>query len=171
MSELWLPVPGYEGAYEVSTLGRVRSLKRITDRGRNWPGRMMTPAQMRNGYWTVTLWRDGKQKSALVHRLVLTTFVGPCPEGMEALHKTGNSSDNALSNLRWGTHAENVQDQLAHGTHPHASKEACPAGHPYDEANTYVYPGDRAHRACRVCRKENLRRWHAENPTGKKKAA
>lgn len=163
MDEQWLPIPGYVGSYEVSNLGRVRAPDRITDRGRKWRGRTLTPSPMPRGYRVVTLWRDGKQKSALVHRLVLLAFVGPSPEGMEGLHKNGNPADNALSNLAWGTHSENQLDQVAHGTHPKASKEACPSGHPYDEANTYVYPGG-AHRACRQCRRENGRKWHAANP-------
>ena len=161
--EHWSPIPGYAGAYEASDHGRVRALDRITDRGRKWRGQMLTPASMPRGYQVVTLWRDGKQKTALVHRLVLFAFVGPEPEGMEGLHKNGNPYDNSLGNLAWGTHSENQLDQVMHGTHPNASKDVCPSGHAYDEANTYHYPGS-PHRACRKCRRENLRRWKLENP-------
>lgn len=163
-AEEWRAVPGYEGAYEVSNLGAVRSLDRVTDRGRRWKGRAMTPSPMRNGYLIVTLWKDGKQKSPLVHRLVLAAFVGPAPDGCESLHANGARDDNRLANLSWGTHAQNQADQLAHGTHAHASRTQCPAGHPYDDTNTYVYPGERTHRACRLCRAENLRRWKSRNP-------
>ena len=154
--ENWLPIPGYEGSYEVSDLGRVRSLDRITDRGRNWRGRFMTPSVMPTGYLTVTLWRDGKQRTHLVHRLVLTTFVGPSESEVRHLH--GDPSDNRLSELAWGTHSENQFDQVLHGTHGNASKERCPAGHLYDDENTYVYPG-RAHRGCRACRREHMRNF------------
>lgn len=163
-NEEWRAIPGYEGAYEVSSLGSVRSLDRVTDRGRRWKGRAMTPSPMRNGYLIVTLWKDGRQKSPLVHRLVLTAFVGPPPEGHESLHANGIRGDNRLANLSWGTHAQNQADQLVHGTHAHASRQECPSGHPYDDINTYVYPGERAHRACRLCRAENQRRWKAQNP-------
>ncbi|HEV7195571.1 MAG TPA: NUMOD4 motif-containing HNH endonuclease, partial [Pedococcus sp.] len=141
----------------VSNLGRVRSLDRITDRGRKWRGRIMSPAPMGpSGYLVVTLWRDGKQRTALVHRLVLTAFVGP--SDFEVRHKYGDPADNRLAHLAWGTHSENQFDQVAHGTHANASKDECPAGHAYDEANTYVYPG-RAHRGCRACRRSYARNY------------
>lgn len=158
-SERWLPVSGYEGSYEVSDLGRVRSLDRITDRGRKWRGRVMSPAPMRsNGYLIVSLWRDGSQRTTLVHRLVLSAFVGPAPDGAEGLHGDGDPENNKLTNLSWGTHSENEMDKVRHGTHPHARKTHCPQGHPYDDENTYVYPG-RAHRGCRTCRREYMRNY------------
>lgn len=163
MGEVWKPISGYEGAYEVSSLGRVQSLDRITDRGRRWKGRLMTPSSMPSGYRVVTLWKDGKQKVALVHRLVLFAFVGQPQEGEEVLHIDGSPDNNELSNLRWGSHSENELDKIDHGTHVNASKDFCPSGHPYDSENTYWYPG-KPHRACRKCRRENLRRWKSENP-------
>lgn len=163
MDEHWKPIPGYEGSYEVSDLGRVRSLDRITDRGRKWQGKTMTPSSLRSGYQIVTLWREGKQKTPLVHRLVLFAFVGPAPDGTEALHANGNPADNELLNLSWGTHSENQFDQVSHGTHVNASKESCPSGHPYDADNTYIYPG-RPHRICRRCRNESVKKWKATFP-------
>jgi hypothetical protein len=160
MPETWKPIPGYEGAYEVSDLGRVRSLARVTDRGRRWQGRLLTPCPLQNGYLIVTLWRDGRQRSPLVHRLVLLAFVGEGPEGTEVRHADGSRTNNALSNLSWGTHSENQCDQVEHGTHINASKSHCPSGHPYDAANTYIYPG-RAHRGCRACRREHSRATRA----------
>lgn len=165
--EVWASVPGFEGAYEVSSLGRVRSLDRVTDRGRKWKGKLMSPSTMPRGYQVVTLWRDGKQETALVHRLVLFAFVGDAPAGMEALHGDGDPANNRRSNLSWGTHSENQYDQVAHGTHTKSSKMSCPSGHPYDEKNTYTYPGPRAHRGCRTCRREYMRRWHAEKQKAK----
>lgn len=109
--ERWQPIPGFEGHYDVSDMGRVRSHSRLSQ-GRDLRQHITA------GYHRVSLcaWDLGRQKKAhLVHRLVLTAFVGPCPEGMEALHINGNSSDNRLCNLRWGTRAENVADQVAHG--------------------------------------------------------
>lgn len=162
-SEEWRPIPGYEGTYEASTLGRIRALDRVTDRGRRWKGRIMTPVALRNGYLIVTLWRDGSQRTPLVHRLVLSAFVGEPQEGQEARHANGDRADNRIANLSWGTHSENQYDQVAHGTHHHASLDQCPSGHPYDDENTYVYPG-RPHRGCRACRRENGRKWRAANP-------
>lgn len=95
-----------------------------------------------------------------MHRLVLSAFVGPAPEGMEALHRDGSRANNRIANLAWGTHAQNQRDQLAHGTHAHASKDSCPSGHPYTPENTYNYPG-RPHRGCRTCRRAHMRAYHA----------
>jgi hypothetical protein len=117
MTESWRPIPGYEGAYEASDLGNIRSLNRITDRGRRWRGKVMTPTAMQNGYLIVTLWRDGKQRTRLVHRLVLMAFEGAPPHGTEGLHADADRANNALTNLSWGSHSENQYDQVRHGTH------------------------------------------------------
>lgn len=68
------------------------------------------------GYPIVTFWRRGKGFTRNVHRLVLETFVGPCPKGCETRHLNGNRTDNRLTNLRWGTRKENVADAIRHGT-------------------------------------------------------
>lgn len=105
----WLPVVGFDGAYEVSDLGQVRSVK---------TGRLLKPARINSlGHLQVKLYRDGKQHGRLVHRLVLEAFKGPCPPGMEARHvQTNDTSDNRLGNLAWGTYTENELDKRAHGT-------------------------------------------------------
>lgn len=153
--EKWRAVPGYHG-YEVSSLGNVRSLNRVTGRGRRWRGKTMTPNAMKNGYMLVSLWRQGHRSSVLVHRLVLQAFIGPAASNQEARHGNGVRRDNRLSNLSWGSHSDNQLDQVLHGTHDRASRTHCPAGHPYDAANTYVYPNGR-HRGCRSCRTEHAR--------------
>lgn len=170
MSETWLPIPGYEGHYEASDYGRIRALDRITDTGRRWSGRMLTPSSMPTGYKVVTLWRHRKQRTQLVHRLVLLAFVGQAPEGTEALHKDGDHANNRLTNLQWGTHSQNQFDQVKHGKHPHASKNHCPVGHPYDDENTYVYPG-KPHRGCRTCRREYQREYQRQLRAKNRKAA
>lgn len=77
-----------------------------------------------NGYYSVALWKNNKERRAYVHHLVLEAFVGSRPHGMEALHADGNRKNNCLSNLRWGTRAENVGDMMAHGTATIGSKNA-----------------------------------------------
>jgi hypothetical protein len=70
-------------------------------------------------YWHVTLHRDGKRSSQAVHRLVLTAFAGPCPEGQQSRHGPGGSLDNRWpENLCYGTPVENAADQLRDGTRP-----------------------------------------------------
>ena len=118
MQELWLPVVGYEGLYEVSDQGRVRSLERtakVKGGHRTVPPRTLALAR-RGGYRMATLSRDGKQSCASVHRLVAAAFLGPCPLGMIVLHGELGSANNSLANLRYGTQAENMADKYRDGT-------------------------------------------------------
>lgn len=122
MSECWRAVSGYEGSYEVSDLGSVRSLDRAVThrnkRGTVWQthrkGRAMSlcetgPPDSR--HLAVVLYKDGKGKMVRASRLVLTTFVGPCPQGLECCHADDNQSNNRLGNLRWDTHRRNCADR------------------------------------------------------------
>ena len=69
-------------------------------------------------YPFVVLFKDGERHEKRVHRLVLETFAGPCPVGMECRHLNGDKQDNRLCNLKWGTRKENIHDAIRHGTHP-----------------------------------------------------
>ncbi len=73
-------------------------------------------ASNKDGYRFVTLSRDGRAKRIFVHKLVLMTFTGPCPDGMECRHLDGCNTNNHIQNLAWGTSAENHRDKLLHGT-------------------------------------------------------
>ncbi len=104
--ERWLPVVGFEGRYEVSDLGRVRSLRY---RGHDRIAVMKT-TQNYGGYLVVTLGAERKQLR--VPRMVLEAFVGPCPERHEACHGPDFSkSNNRLDNLRWDTSKANCQER------------------------------------------------------------
>jgi hypothetical protein len=120
IDELWRPIPGYEQFYQVSNLGRVKSLSRGARTGygryRTVKERILIPSSW-GGYPRVTLSENNRPRVYLVHRLVLLAFVGPCPEGMEARHLNGDSKDNRLDNLAWGTLDENQADRVIHGTH------------------------------------------------------
>jgi len=76
----------------------------------------VNPIPHKGGYHRVGLSRDGRRRFVPVHILVLTTFVGPCPSGMECRHIDGNPSNNHVANLAWGTRSENAQDKIMHGT-------------------------------------------------------
>ena len=116
VEELWKPVPGYEGSYEVSNCGRVRGLNRWDAAGRRWKGRMRKCQTSWNGYPVIGL-RDGRLRLLKVHRVVLEAFVGPCPEGMEACHFPDRNPANChLDNLRWDTKKENEFHKVKHGT-------------------------------------------------------
>lgn len=77
-----------------------------------------------DGYTRICLRKEGKGYDFLLHRLILETFKGSCPEGMECCHEDGNKSNCRLSNLYWGTRLENIQDAIRHGTFYNATKAA-----------------------------------------------
>jgi hypothetical protein len=127
--ENWRPVVGYEGLYEVSDLGGVRRLPgTISIRSRRWSGTYtrtlaggpLRPTKRKKGKHyvalVVNLSRENVVIDALVSHLVLSVFVGPRPEGMEACHADRDPTNNALTNLRWDTHHANVLDAVRHGT-------------------------------------------------------
>ena len=151
-TETWKPIPNHEN-YFVSDDGRVRNSK----------GRELSGRDIGSGHLQVALYTNGKRHDRQVHRMVLAAFVGPCPAGMEVRHLNGDPGDNRLSNLKYGTSAENKQDVLRHGTHPEARKTHCPHGHEYSPENTYTYPtpSGGTKRFCRECALASSRRRRA----------
>jgi hypothetical protein len=125
LAERWRTIPDFEGLYEVSDHGRVRSLDRIVRKRvvRGGPiiqirrrGKVLSLSPDSHGYPMVNLCSDGQQQSSLVHHLVLNTFVGPRKSGQECRHLDGNRANNELCNLTWGTALENALDKKRHGT-------------------------------------------------------
>lgn len=104
MEEIWKPVPGYGGEYEISSTGRFRSGKKgplkTTDNGK--------------GYLYV---RIGKHYRTYVHRLVAEVFIGD-PTGLDINHKNGVKHDNRVENLELLTHSQNLKHAYAEGLHP-----------------------------------------------------
>lgn len=153
MTERWRPVVDWEGLYEVSDQGQVRSLDRVVVRsnGRTQPihGRVLRSGANAKGYLYLNLKDGPRRKTAPVHRLVAEAWHGPCPEDLQCRHLDGNKLNNNPSNLKWGTPSENIYDRVAHGTDRNARKTHCPAGHEYTEENTYWHP--RCGRKCRTC--------------------
>jgi hypothetical protein len=117
--EEWRDIPGYEGLYQVTNTGMVRSLDRPHRKGQ-----MMSPQvdKSRYGHVKYHLCKNGKMRGFYAHQLVMLAFVGPCPEGMEVRHLNGVPGDNRVQNLRYGTAKENSQDSILHGT-----KQRCAA--------------------------------------------
>lgn len=112
MEEIWKDVVGYEGFYEVSNLGRVRSLREHVPKGK-----ILTPFD-NGGYDRVTFRINYKQKNLLVHRLVAKAFI-PNPCNKEVVnHKDGNKKNNCVSNLEWVTKEENTVHAIALGLRP-----------------------------------------------------
>lgn len=150
-TEIWLPIAGWDGLYEVSDLGRIRSLRRLDSVGRTVAGRIMRPSKHKKGYRFVCLGRDATKTYLRVHRVVLTAFVGACPEGMEGCHNDGNLANNRLANLRWDTPSSNTKDKVTHGTHNEARKDSCPRGHDLVAPNLVASKVLRGARECLAC--------------------
>lgn len=125
MNEEWRAVVGFEGAYEVSNLGNVRSLDRFVDYKKRcqYSGKILEiskwvlgvnlrPAPGTSGHLSVVL---GRNKTRQVHSLVIEAFVGPRPLKHECCHSNGICTDNRAENLRWGTRHENIVDAFKHG--------------------------------------------------------
>ena len=113
MSEKWLPVVGYEGLYEVSDEGRVRSLDRVSSDGSRRKGRVLTPTGINHVH--VTLSSRGVKRKPSVHRLVLEAFLGPPPAGAIGCHRDDDPRNNCLRNLYWGSHSQNYSDSVVNG--------------------------------------------------------
>lgn len=104
MEEVWKPVPGYEGLYEVSDQGRVK----------NAQGRILALCNVSGGYKAVSL---GKNNSKTIHRLVAAAFIGPpAIDKYLVLHCDGNRANNCVKNLRYGSPYDNASDAILHGT-------------------------------------------------------
>lgn len=110
LMETWKDIDGYEGYYQVSDLGRVKSLPRKDRLGRNHKGRTLKPFSDNNkGYLCVELHKFGVGKTIKIHRLVAIAFI-PNPFGKPQVnHGDGNKKNNCADNLEWSTSEENIQ--------------------------------------------------------------
>lgn len=118
MSEIWLPIKGFEGLYEVSNLGNVRSLNYNHTGNTN----VLKPIENKYGYFQINLWKNGIRKTVLIHRLVAEAFIPnwfnePCIN-----HRDENPKNNSVDNLEWcdniynnnyGTHNEKMIKSLS----------------------------------------------------------
>ena len=112
IEEIWKPVVGYEGTYEVSSLGRVKSCERtiIRSNGREikFPDKIMKPSTNHKGYLIIDLRKNGKRSGGFVHRLVGKAFIDNPLNKEQINHKNGNKKDNRAQNLEWVTNQENM---------------------------------------------------------------
>jgi hypothetical protein len=116
-SEEWRPIGGMERFYEVSNLGRVRSVR--------W-GTIRRPAFDKHGYPYVNLVpRNGRSKRRKIHILVLDAFVGPCPPGLVCCHWNDDPTDNRIENLRWDSRKSNFADSRRNGILPVGERVWC----------------------------------------------
>lgn len=139
--EEWRDVRGLEGRYQVSSLGRVRSIPRARTRG----GILKAVQRNKSDKYLVVGLPGGTRT---IHRLVAEAFLERLPQHELVRHLNGVPTDNRVSNLAWGTHSENNQDTVRHGRNVARNRTHCPRGHEYNEANTHWYQGVRRCRAC-----------------------
>jgi hypothetical protein len=158
-TECWLPVVGAEGRYEVSNLGRVRSLLRKAPQ-------VLKPSTGTHGYLTLYIYVDGRRRMRSVHQLVAEAFIGPRPDGVDVRHLNGVKADCRAANLAFGSRSQNMLDAVGHGQNVNSQKTHCGVcGTPYDAANTYRRPD--GGRECRRCARR--RRAEHEARTGPRK--
>lgn len=131
--EIWRAITGYEGLYEVSNFGRVKSVARKVwvrcvkhaSYERKVAERILVPCLSERGHQSVALSKDGVEYQVRIHVLVLEAFVEPRPEGLYGCHRDGVPANNRETNLYWGTPVDNAADMKRHGTRLFG--EACPA--------------------------------------------
>jgi len=149
VQEVWQPVQGYEGLYEVSDQGQVRSLDRAIKNSKGTyrlKGKLLRPRKGSGDYMLVTLYDVTRRAHKRVHVLVLETFKGDRPSPRhDACHNNGDPSDNALRNLRWDTRKENHRDLVKHGT-------------------AWFLDPEKLEAQRERCRQTNYRRWGSIRP-------
>lgn len=161
-----MPIPEWEGLYEVSDAGNVRSVTRTVTNSlgvtKVIKGKPRKVSMNNRNRAQVALWRDNCQTMAQVHHLVLEAFIGPRPAGLiYGCHRDDDPTNNRPSNLYWGTPSQNSADCIRNGSHSEARKTHCHAGHEFTDENTKISArkDGRLKRECRACLAEfNLRR-------------
>lgn len=153
--ERWKPVVGFEGLYEVSDQGRVKSLARTVTNSRGvaqeYEEKILGLEKEPRGYVRACLSKDGKRTKRRVHVMVLESFVGPRPAGMVACHENDIGSDNRVENLRWDTQKGNIENMVRLGGHAGQRKTHCPRGHALSDVNVIPSEASRGWRACLAC--------------------
>lgn len=126
--KVWVPIPGYEGLYEVSNQGDVRSIDRLVKYPNGKPNRLFKgkllkqSLQVKKRYYGLRLSKQGKTRLWLTHQLVAMSFLGPQPKGMMVCHGSLGPFCNTVENLSYGTAVKNSLDQWRDGTKPHGEK-------------------------------------------------
>lgn len=129
--DVWRDIPGTNGAYQASTLGKIKSVGRwsvnsIGVRHRVYET-VLTPCDQRGGYQHVVIKIDGKRKTIRIHTLIARTFLDqPDPSRWQINHKDGNKKNNRLENLEWVTPRENMTHALINGLQPKTSRKGKP---------------------------------------------
>jgi hypothetical protein len=117
-NEAWKDIAGYEGFYQVSNIGRVKTTERTDSLGRKVSENIKKPNLNINGYYQVTLYKNGHRKSCYIHRLVATAFIPNNDNALQVNHIDGVKTNNSARNLEWTTPSENSQHAYDTGLTP-----------------------------------------------------
>lgn len=124
--EIWKDIPRYEGYYQASNQGRIKSLLFQSNvHNKKYPREKILKQKIdKTNSWHVDLWKDGKHKTYLVARLVATTFLDDLIEtDMTVNHKDGNRLNNNIENLEWLTRGDNIRHAFDNGLMPYRKIE------------------------------------------------
>lgn len=167
--EEWRDIPGWEGLYQVSNLGRVCSVDRVivakgaTGGPRRYPSKIREPFPGKWGHLHVSLFEGRTEKRYSVHSLVAQAFIGPRPDGLVVCHNDGDPSNNCPENLRYDTASGNMLDAVKHGTQWQVKKAQCPRFHEYVSWNLVPSQTHRGGRKCLACsRASSYTNYHRE---------
>lgn len=157
MQENWKEIPGWEGYYEVSDTGKIRSrdrvIKSVTGQSYVVKGQPMKLHLSDGGYlWTYGS-KFGVQKRIWVHRAVLEAFKEKRPNGMVAMHIDNNPLNNRLENLMWGTQKMNICQSVRDGRQANVRKKKCLRGHEFHDWNLVAFALRKGKRSCLACYK------------------
>jgi len=118
MEEIWKDIKGYEGLYQISNFGNIKSVERIAFRNKTTfkkKEKLLSPFLNRNGYLAIVLWKDGKYKMTYIHRLVTLTFIQNVNKLEQVNHKDGNKLNNRVDNLEWCSRSDNIKHAVKCG--------------------------------------------------------
>ena len=144
VDEAWKPISGWEGLYEISNCGRVKSLARMTSTGNRSVSERVLKHNVMKGYHCVTLQYDGRVKVYRVHRLVMDAFGGKQPsEEYQVNHIDGDKSNNSIDNLEWVTPKENTDHAFNSGLRPRKDRPETIEKKKESLIRRYQRPGER----------------------------
>lgn len=165
-AEIWKPIPGWDGYYEASNIGRIRGVDRVVAKSDGtWQHLRRKVLKLRpnaQGRPMVNLCRDGICRNHTIHALVAAAFIGPRPPGAIIRHLNDDPWDNRVENLAYGTQHENTWDCIRNGGNSALNRTHCPRGHELVEWNLTRTSALKGYRDCLACNR--ARAWMKRHP-------
>lgn len=161
---VWKPIPNWDGYYEISNYGEVRTIPHVIMRSngvrQTIQGRKLKPSKDHRGYLQVHLYRNGNRTHLTIHVGVAKTFIGDRPDGYDVCHNDGDKYNNFVGNLRYGTKSSNMYDRVKHGVHHNSIKTHCKHGHEFEVVGYYLTKTKTGlGRSCKACHKRRVAKY------------